>query len=106
MKFCKTCERVMIRDLSGEKVEFICTICGDKEFGDEWDSRIFGEVFHEGETLEKYEVFISNAANDRVNQLVEKRCVQCGLDYMTQIRLGNKEMVIWKCKCGHQEEPK
>ncbi len=65
------------------------------------DARIAGEVLHAGETEEMYRRLIRNAAFDRTNQQVRKECPQCGLDYMTQIRVGAREIVLWVCKCGY-----
>lgn len=103
MKFCPDCGRVLVRDTSTGRIEFECTTCANRIDGDAWDARISGGVLHSGETAEKYINLIRNAADDRVDQLVRRDCPKCGLDYMTQVRVGDREVVIHKCKCGHEE---
>ena len=90
----------MYRDTSSGTVNFIC-FCGVREEGGAGDARISGAVLNAGEDEEMYQRLIRNAPNDRVNQLVARDCTECGLDYMTQIRVGSREIVIWVCKCGH-----
>ena len=100
MRFCSTCDRVMTKDASSGYIIFRC-YCGAEEKGDPEDARVSGALVGVGETIELYRTLIRGAAYDRVNQLVRKSpCVECGLDYQTQIRLGKSEIVIYKCKCG------
>jgi hypothetical protein len=67
------------------------------------DARISGEVLGAGETTTMYRGLIRTAAFDRTNQQVMRACVSCGLDYMTQIRVGDAEAIVYKCKCGREE---
>lgn len=100
MRTCPECSRAMTRDTSGGQVNFVC-YCGIAVEGSPEDARIAGDVLHAGETEEMYHRLIRNAAHDRVNQQVMKDCPKCGLDYMTQIRVGAREVVVWVCKCGY-----
>lgn len=100
MRFCGTCGRVMKRDASTGVVVFKCH-CGYEEKGDPADARIKGEFFGTGEITEMYTQLIRSAAFDRTNQLVKKDCPDCGLDYMTQVRVGEAEIIIYTCKCGY-----
>lgn len=100
MRTCPQCERVMASETSTGAVVFIC-YCGFKVDGKPEDMRIAGDVLNSGETEEMYHRLIRNAPFDRVNQLVKKDCPLCGLDYMTQIRVGAREIVILACKCGY-----
>jgi DNA-directed RNA polymerase subunit M/transcription elongation factor TFIIS len=102
MRFCKNCGRAMIRDPSSGAVVFRCP-CGTEEAGGPEDARVFGYVLGAGETTEMYRLLIRTAAHDRTNQLVHRSCPECGLDYMTQIRVGDAEVIVYKCKCGHEE---
>ena len=106
MKFCPKCDSHMRRETSSGQVEFQCGVCGERVAGTEWDTRIRGGVLDSGETREKYGRLISNSAHDRVNQQVRRDCEKCGLDYMTQIRVGDREVVVYTCKCGHTEQPR
>ncbi len=100
MRACSNCNRAMSRDTSKGRVTFVC-FCGALHEGSPEDARIAGDVLNAGETEEMYRRLIRNAAHDRVNQLVLKECPKCGLDYMTQIRVGAREVVVWVCKCGY-----
>jgi DNA-directed RNA polymerase subunit M/transcription elongation factor TFIIS len=100
MRFCPTCDSVMARSASAGYIIFKCR-CGAEMKGDPEDARVSGALVGAVETPELFGRLISGAASDRVNQLVLKPpCVECGLDYQTQIRLGKSEVVIYRCKCG------
>lgn len=102
MRFCKNCGRAMVRDPSSGSVVFRCQ-CGCEEPGTPEDARIFGNVFGTSETAEMYRKLIHTAPFDRTNQLVKRSCAVCGRDYMTQIRVGESEVIIYKCQCGREE---
>jgi DNA-directed RNA polymerase subunit M/transcription elongation factor TFIIS len=102
MRFCKNCDRAMVRDPSSGAVIFRCH-CGVEEPGNPEDARIGGAVLGAGETTEMYRLLIKTAPFDRTDQLVKRLCPDCGLDYMTQIRVGDAEVIVYKCKCGHEE---
>lgn len=99
MRTCPLCERVMERDTSSGKVVFKC-YCGESVEGTPADARVAGGMLHSEETEEMYRRLLRNAAHDRVNEQVEKDCPVCGLDYMTQVRVGAREAVVYVCKCG------
>ena len=74
--------------------------CGETVDGTEWDARVGGAALGSGETTEMYQKLIDVSAHDRTNQLVKKDCQMCGRDYMTQIRVGESEVIVHTCKCG------
>ena len=90
----------MTRVTSSGTVVFNC-FCGVRQEGAPEDARIAGDILHASETEEKYRRLIKNAPFDRVNQQVMKDCPKCGLDYMTQIRVGAREVVVCVCSCGY-----
>jgi len=100
MKFCTNCQRALTRDTSSGEVKFTCTVCGTIVAGGAYDVRIAGAVLGAGETSEMYRKLIHNASFDRTNQQVTKTCAKCGLTYMTQIRVGESEAIVFTCKCG------
>jgi DNA-directed RNA polymerase subunit M/transcription elongation factor TFIIS len=103
MRFCPKCSRCMKKDTSSGSIEFKCPTCMEKVAGDRWDRRIGGKIISSSETTGLYQKLLENAAFDRVNQLVRRDCKSCGLDYMTQIRVGDNETIIHLCKCGLME---
>ena len=58
----------------------------------------------------KYEVFIDNAAHDPAAYHVMNECLNCKLPFLTMIRVGISEQVLYVCKCGfkmtHEEYKK
>jgi DNA-directed RNA polymerase subunit M/transcription elongation factor TFIIS len=102
MRFCENCGRAMIRDPSSGAVVFRCP-CGVEEKGADVDARVSGVVLGAGETTEMYRRLIQTSPHDRTNQLVKRPCPDCGRDYQVQIRVGDAEVIIYKCKCGHED---
>jgi predicted RNA-binding Zn-ribbon protein involved in translation (DUF1610 family) len=92
----------MQRAIKFDKAEFYCS-CGEIIEGGLEDVRISGAVLHPGEIADKYQKLINNSPFDRTNQQVSRDCPSCGLDYMTQIRIGVEEIIIYTCKCGYQD---
>lgn len=101
MKFCPKCERTMVLDTSSGAVTYNCTVCAEVVIGTEWDTRVGGAVLGSGETTEMYKRLIEVSALDKTNQLIKKDCDKCGRDYMTQIRVGEGEVIVHTCKCGN-----
>lgn len=100
MEFCNNCGRTMVRDFSTGAVVFRCA-CGEEKKGAPEDARTAGAVLGASETAAMYGQLIRTAAGDRTNQLVLRDCPECGLDYMFQIRVGDAEVIVYKCKCGY-----
>ena len=103
MRYCSTCERAMLRKTNTGRVIFCCTTCGELINGDKNDTKLCGCILHSYETVEKYRKLLHNAAHDRVNQQVFRTCPKCNLNYMTQVRVGDREVVVYACKCGYSE---
>ncbi len=100
MKVCPQCGLAMRRTTGAGGVAFECH-CGLVCEGGAEDARVAGDVLHAGETEEMYRRLIRNAAHDLTNQQVKKECPACSLDYMTQVRVGHREAVVFVCKCGY-----
>ena len=105
MKFCPSCESVMRQSMATGRVVFHCEVCSTEVEGQASDTLIFSGVIETGIESEeqKYARLLVNAAHDPSNEKVHRTCPKCGLDYMTQIRVGSRELIIFKCKCGHEE---
>ena len=104
MKFCSNCEKYMSRDIIGGMLWFQCMACGEKLEGDDWDCRIGGEMLRSAETAEKFFTLINKSSFDAINLKVMRDCKKCGLDYMTQVRVSEREIIIWTCTCGNIEQ--
>ena len=88
----------MRRETSTGVLIFRC-YCGYSTKGSSEDSLIKSGTPNSEESTEMYRRYISNSPFDRVSQQVKRDCPKCGLDYMTQVRVGSREDVIWTCKC-------
>ena len=102
MRFCVKCDRTMARNTVTGVVTFKCA-CGYIEKGDPIDARVAGATLSAAETIDMYQNLIRTAPFDRTNQLIKKDCAMCGRDYAVQLLVGISEVVIVKCKCGHEE---
>lgn len=102
MRFCDNCGRAMVRDTTAGAVVYRCP-CGAEEKGAPADARVGGATLEARETTALYGPLIRSAPSDRTTQLVRRNCPRCGLDHMCQIRIGDAEIVVYKCKCGHEE---
>jgi predicted RNA-binding Zn-ribbon protein involved in translation (DUF1610 family) len=102
MPFCATCNRALALDAASGAAVFRCA-CGAAVAGAPADARVGGAVLGAGETEGMYHNLIRTAAFDPTNQRVARWCPACGLDYVVQIRIGESETVVYKCKCGREE---
>lgn len=99
MNFCDICQSVLTKEiLSNGQIRFICS-CLYEKAGDAADTLI-AEVFLQVVEASQQEVFIENSPHDPAGNIIMKDCPQCGLDYMTLIRVGKLENVIYTCICG------
>lgn len=102
MKFCPNCQRALVRDTSSGAIMFNCTVCGTVVKGAAQDCLIETKTLNAEETTEMYKQVIDSSAFDPTNQLVEKNCDKCGLDYMSLVRVGENETIIYTCECGNR----
>jgi DNA-directed RNA polymerase subunit M/transcription elongation factor TFIIS len=102
MKFCSICSRTIKKNISMGNVIFKC-VCGNIEKTLPEDSLISDPTISENETMGMYDNLIEFAPFDRTNQLIKMDCPTCGLDYLTQIRVGTSEVIIYRCKCGYKK---
>jgi predicted RNA-binding Zn-ribbon protein involved in translation (DUF1610 family) len=106
MKFCTLCKRSIRRKISGGNVIYKC-YCGKVEPTLPEDVMIGNLTLLSTEkTTEMYDNLITLAPFDRTNQLDPKQCPNCGLDYMTRLRIGTSETTIYRCKCGYTKQIK
>lgn len=100
MKFCPIDGRAMVRDTTTGVVIFKCTTCGNEEAGTVEDVKIKSELFGKTELVDKYGLSIKMAPFDRTTHQVQKKCENCGREYMTQISVGQQDkIIIHRCKC-------
>lgn len=54
-----------------------------------------------GEAAQKHHVFIENSSHDPAANVIMRDCPQCGLNYLTLIRVGVNETTMYSCTCGY-----
>ncbi len=102
MKFCSKCNRAIKKRIVLGAVVFRC-ICGTLEETKPEDVLISNITLNTSETTEMYNNLIELAPFDRTTQLIKLDCPNCGLDYMSQLRVGTSEIIVYRCKCGYKK---
>jgi len=102
MKFCSTCDRAIKKRIIAGNVVFKC-VCGNTEESRPEDVLISSITLHTAETTEMYNNLIELAPFDRTTQLIKADCPNCGLDYLSQVRVGTSEIIVYRCKCGYKK---
>ena len=77
--------------------------CGADRAGDPADTRICGADHGAESVSAMYATLLKGAPFDRVNTVVRRDCVACGLDFMTCVRLTANEDTFFVCMCGRVE---
>lgn len=100
MKFCVECgSRTQANTATGE-LSFDCIQCQKRYNATPQDTLMVEEFIKtEAENL-KYQVFIENSPYDVTNKKILKQCPKCKIDFMTLIRIGEQEKVMYTCTCG------
>jgi DNA-directed RNA polymerase subunit M/transcription elongation factor TFIIS len=101
MKFCSCCQRFIKKQIVPEGILYKC-ICSNIEESNPEDVLISNFTTEGTQSIEMYNNLIEFAPYDRTNQLVKQDCPNCGLDYLTQIRIGESEIIVYRCKCGYK----
>ena len=102
MKFCTKCDRAIKKRIISGSVVFRC-ICGNVEETRPEDVLISSITVNTTETTEMYNNLIELAPFDRTTQLISFDCPSCGRDYISQIRIGSSEIIVYRCKCGYKK---
>ncbi len=100
MSFCIQCGSVMskIISLSGE-IQFQCR-CLMIYPGTPDDSLLLEGYIETAESEGKHDVLIEQSPFDPAANIVRKDCPECGIDFMTMIRIGINETTMYTCSCG------
>lgn len=102
MKFCNCCDRAIKKKIVMGSVIFKC-VCGNVEETNPEDVLISNIALNSSETTEMYNNLIDLAPFDRTTQLIKADCPNCGIDYMSQIRVGTSEIIVYRCRCGYKK---
>jgi hypothetical protein len=83
---------------------FLCG-CGNMMQGTAEDTLIEEGQPGNVESNLKHATFLENSPFDPAANRVKKTCPGCGIDFMTLVRLGSEEVVIYTCGCGKKILP-
>jgi hypothetical protein len=89
----------MERIIRDGKVDFVCS-CGGAVTGSGADRLINVEGAKRAEAIDKYKIMLDNVAFSPTGLRVDCQCDECGLTYMSQVRVGDEETIVRVCKCG------
>ena len=99
MKFCIECSSILIPSVKTGELTFHCK-CGKIYTSDANDTLRFEEYMESSESKEKYQTFIDNSAFDPAGYKINKLCDECKMPYLTLIRVGKDEKLMYTCTCG------
>ena len=98
---CSLCRvRTMVRQVGETGVYFVCA-CGNRTQGTGKD-RLIASGSRAARKQELYNTVISNAPFSRTMLRVGRQCPDCGLPYLTQVRVSDDETIIHVCECGYR----
>ncbi len=100
MKFCPLCDSRMSKTTVNGVITFQC-VCQHTIVGGAADS-LMSEQQTSSESDVKYEQLILNSPYDAAGLKVAINC-KCGLDFMSMVRYGAQEKIVYVCSCGHRQ---
>lgn len=101
VRFCENDESVMQRRTAADRVTYVCRKCAAESEATPEETRIltFSRT-NVGASL--FTDLIRSAPHDRTCLQVKRDCPQCRRDYLSQVRVGDDEKIIYRCPCGYQ----
>lgn len=100
IQFCPICNSRMTKSTTAAGIIYVC-ICQHTVAGTAEDSLMSEQRSNTSESDIKYEQLIANSANDPAGYKVSALC-ECGVDFMTLVRYGEQEKIIYVCTCGRR----
>lgn len=103
MKFCNSCDNILIISTKHDILKFICQTCL-KEFSASEEDTLMKEVsFQESDSLYKSETYLNVAHSDPLVPLIHKKCNFCDETIIKQILIGENYQGIYVCpKCKNK----
>ncbi len=102
MKFCRECNSVMSKTTTLHGAIIFQCPCQLQEPGQPDDSLMAEGLFENTGSDHKHMIFIENSPFDPAANIVLKDCLNCGLNFLTLIRIGQNETTFYTCTCGFQ----
>jgi DNA-directed RNA polymerase subunit M/transcription elongation factor TFIIS len=100
MRFCDQCDSIMRKTTSATGTIMFQCVCGNSIIGSDDDTLMYEHRNDDASTTNKHEVLIDNSPYDMAANRISKDCPKCGLNFLTQVRIGAAETTIFTCSCG------
>jgi DNA-directed RNA polymerase subunit M/transcription elongation factor TFIIS len=101
MHFCEKCGAIMTKSpLPTGEIVFQCKC--QQIIGGPDDTLMEEGHTNTNEAAMMHMVFIENSPFDTAANCVKKDCPQCGMNYLTLIRVGGNEVTMYTCECGYR----
>lgn len=99
MNFCPDCQRRMEKmPMPSGDIVFECR-CKRQIPGGPADTLMSERIVGVRSNM-LFDVMIENSSHDLAKNVVRQNCPKCPLDFMTLVRVGADESVIYTCICG------
>lgn len=100
IKFCNHCDGATEIQADGNTLKFFCNNCKNTMIGTAEDTEVYTENFDDAIIKSHFmQKFIENA-HVGPNRREEKTCKECGINYMTAVRVD--AMLMFVCSCGYR----
>jgi len=99
-KFCDECQSLLNINILDGNLKFKCSKCNKIFQASADDTLIYEEYPETASSNDKYIDYIRNSSYDFAGKKIVKDCTNCGLDFMTQIYVGDSSTVMYTCTCG------
>ena len=101
MKFCPLCDACMLLTLKDDLVIFECS-CGNKIPSSPDDICIYSKdlIVQGNNNYGGHNTFINTAAHDPTINTINKKCTNCGRNYMASVHVSESMYVSTICKCN------
>ncbi len=101
MNFCEQCQTCLDKEILKTGVIMFTCSCGVTKLGTNNDTLILEEFPEMADMTQKYDAFIESSAHDPAGYIIKVDCPECHVDFMTLIRVGANETVMYTCTCGY-----
>ncbi len=101
MKFCRRCYTLLVVDTASGNLLFVCPRCGSNKNPEPEDTLVYNEDPNSTKTMDQFNTMIRNAPKDPSRYLFDYKC-KCGMPYVTHMRIGENEKVLFICECGEK----
>jgi DNA-directed RNA polymerase subunit M/transcription elongation factor TFIIS len=101
MKFCTRdgCDNILNSLIKNNKLIFQCDICYEIYESNDIDTLMIEEYTQETSSLYKYQIYLKNAHDDTISELIKKKCInpKCKENIVRVIKVDPNGQSIYIC---------